>query len=177
MNFRRICVLVLQEHGMVKNENPPKISAIIFGFSPINISSEAVSKEKFCFYHHNFQVTPLHCKTDRAFAIQLILFFLLSGKRLHRLLRSYSIVIKLGENFCFTEVSRITSIYLLKLESWKFTFWTENQVCVSIWKEEHKGKNELKALWLCRVLFPGHTAGFAVIAKDKKCHFYYKTKC
>lgn len=61
-------------HG--KTWKPPKISEIIFGFSQINISSEAteaVRKANFCFYHHNFQVIPLHCKSDRAFTFQLSL--------------------------------------------------------------------------------------------------------
>lgn len=139
LNFRRICVLFLQGHGMARHENHPKSQKLFLAFHKSIFPLKQLKQSERQISAFIITISKLFLCTVRVTEHSHSNWVCLpsTSKRLHRLLRSYSIVIKLGENFCFTEVSGMTSL------SWKFTFWTGNQIWVSVWKEEHKEKKNL----------------------------------
>lgn len=108
--------LCLASTGALKDDKTrkqnKKISEAIFGFSQINISSEAI--ETVSKPNSAFIITI----SKFAFCEQLCMESILpsASERLHWLPRNYSPFTILGENICLTEVGGITFIDFHKLE-------------------------------------------------------------
>lgn len=119
LNFRRIFVLFLQEHGtMIRQANPPKSHKLFLAFHksifPLKQLKHSVSQILLLssqFPSYSFAV----CERRHMYTLTESVLPSAS-ERLHWLLRSYSTIMILEENFCFTEVSGITFIDFHKLE-------------------------------------------------------------